>query len=53
MATAVACKLFQANFRQIFMLEVETPLAVRCRVSFCEAVYEGSVIVEGIQAKKT
>lgn len=52
MATAVACKLFQADFRKIFMLEVETPLAVRRRVSFCEAVYEGTIIVEGIQAKR-
>ncbi len=52
MATAVAWKLFQADFKQIFMLEIQTPLAVRRRVSFCEAVYEGTIMVGGVQAKK-
>lgn len=52
MATAVAWKLFQADFRKIFMLEIETPMAVRRRVSFCEAVYEGTIMVAGVQAKR-
>lgn len=52
MATAVAWKLFQADFRKIFMLEIQTPLAVRRRVSFCEAVYEETIMVAGVQAKR-
>jgi xanthine dehydrogenase accessory factor len=52
MATAVACTLVHAGLCHIFMLEVETPMAVRRRVSFCEAVYEKSITVEGVQAKK-
>jgi len=50
MATGVACRLFRANFRRILMLETPSPLAVRRRVSFCEAVHEQSVSVEGIEA---
>jgi xanthine dehydrogenase accessory factor len=50
MASAVAWRLFSANIRKIFMLEVENPLAVRCGVSFCEAVYEGSQKVEAVEA---
>lgn len=52
MATGVACKLFCANIRHIFMMEVETPLAVRRQVSFCEAVYDQSARVEGIEAQR-
>ncbi|MDP2170243.1 MAG: selenium-dependent molybdenum cofactor biosynthesis protein YqeB [Rhodocyclaceae bacterium] len=50
MATGVACRLFGANLRRILMLETDCPLAVRRRVSFCEAVHEGSAVVEGIAA---
>lgn len=50
MATGVACRLFGANLRRILMLETANPLAVRRRVSFCEAVHEGSALVEGIAA---
>ncbi len=52
MATGVACRLFSANFRRIFMMEIGTPLAVRRKVSFCEAIYDGSAQVEGITAVK-
>ncbi|WP_145025201.1 selenium-dependent molybdenum cofactor biosynthesis protein YqeB [Geobacter argillaceus] len=52
MATGVACRLFRANFRRILMLETPSPLAVRRRVSFCEAVHEQTVSVEGIEAVK-
>lgn len=52
MATGIACRLFQANFRHIFMMETEHPLAVRRLVSFCEAVHEQYISVEGIQAIK-
>lgn len=50
MATGVACRLFGANLRRILMLETASPLAVRRRVSFCEAVHESSAVVEGIAA---
>ncbi len=50
MASAVAWRLFMANFRNIIMLEAPRPLAVRRRVSFCEAVYDGSQTVEGVHA---
>ncbi len=50
MATGVACRLFGANLRRILMLETVSPLAVRRQVSFCEAVHEGMVTVEGIEA---
>ena len=50
MATGVACRLYRANFRRIVMLEIPSPLAVRRRVSFCEAVHELTKTVEGIEA---
>ncbi|MFU8769563.1 MAG: selenium-dependent molybdenum cofactor biosynthesis protein YqeB [Desulfotignum sp.] len=52
MATGVACRLFGANIRRLVMLETRTPLAVRRCVSFCEAVYDGTMTVEGITARK-
>lgn len=53
MASAVAWRLHQANFQRICMLEVPQPLAVRRRVSFCEAIYDGRQTIEGITAVKT
>lgn len=50
MATGVACILYRANFRRILMLEVPSPLAIRRRVSFCEAIHEKATFVEGIEA---
>lgn len=50
MATAVAWRLYKANIRNIFMMEVPSPLAVRRRVCFCEAVHDGSATVEGVRA---
>ncbi len=52
MATGVAWRLFQANFKHIFIMEIENPMAVRRQVSFCEAVHERTIMVEGVQAKK-
>ncbi|MDP2663370.1 MAG: selenium-dependent molybdenum cofactor biosynthesis protein YqeB [Dehalococcoidia bacterium] len=48
-----AWRLWQANIRRIFMLEVPQPLAVRRRVSFCEAVYEGESDVSGVTAVRS
>lgn len=50
MATGVAWRLFQSNIRHIFMMETPHPLAVRRRVSFCEAVHDGAITVEGVAA---
>ena len=52
MATGVAWRLFQSNFKNIFMMEIENPIAVRRRVSFCEAVHDEKIVVEGVKAKK-
>ena len=50
MASAVAWRLYMANLRRMFMLEIDNPLAVRREVSFCEAVYDGEKEVEGVKA---
>ncbi len=50
MASAVAWRLYMANIRKIFLLEMEFPLAVRRAVSFCEAVWEGVQTVEDVTA---
>lgn len=48
MASAVAWRLYQANLRRIFMMEVPLPLAVRRRVSFCEALHTDQQTIEGV-----
>ncbi len=50
MATGVACRLYGANFRNIYMMDIPHPVAVRRRVSFCEAILDGTAQVEGIRA---
>jgi len=50
MASGVAWRLWQANIRRIFMLEIPSPMAVRRHVSFCEAIYEERVSVDGVSA---
>jgi len=52
MATGTACRLFQSNFTHVFMMETRNPMAVRRQVSFCEAIHDDEMIVEGILAKK-
>ena len=53
MATGLAWRLYQSNIRKIFMMETETPLAVRREVCFCDAVYTLKKNVEGVDAVKT
>ena len=48
-ASGIACRLFESGF-QIIMTEIPEPTAIRRTVSFCEAVYEGSITLEGITA---
>jgi xanthine dehydrogenase accessory factor len=50
MASAIAWRLYQANIRKIFLIEIPRPIAVRRAVSFCEAVYEGNHVIEGVEA---
>jgi xanthine dehydrogenase accessory factor len=52
MASAVAWRLYMANFHKIFMLEVPNPLAVRREVSFCEAIHDETKTIEGVEAVK-
>ena len=52
MATGIACRLFNANIKHIFMLDIEAPMAVRRQVSFCEAIYDTHITVEGVTARK-
>jgi xanthine dehydrogenase accessory factor len=51
MATGVAHRLARSGFR-ICLTEIPEPLAVRRGVSFCEAVFEGSKVVEGVTARR-
>ncbi|MDP2645238.1 MAG: selenium-dependent molybdenum cofactor biosynthesis protein YqeB [Desulfobacterales bacterium] len=53
MASAVAWRLHQANIRQIFMMEIARPLAVRRKVSYCEAIFSHQMAIEGVPAVKT
>ena len=50
MASGVAHRLHQSHFK-VCMVEIVHPIAVRREVSFCEAVYEGTKEVEGVQSK--
>lgn len=49
MASGIAHRLFMANMTRICMLEIEHPLCVRRTVSFCEALFEKRVEVEGVE----
>jgi xanthine dehydrogenase accessory factor len=49
MASGVAWRLHQSHFK-VLMTEIPGPLAVRRGVAFCEAVFEGKKIVEGLEA---
>ena len=49
LASGVAWRLRQGGFR-VVITEIPEPLAVRRPVAFCEAVYEGQCVVEGVKA---
>ena len=51
MASAAARLLFLCGF-PVVILERETPLAVRRKVSFAEAVFGGEAIVEGVVGRR-
>ncbi len=48
MASGIAHRLHRAGIRRIVMLDIARPLCVRRFVSFCEAIHDGVVEVEGI-----
>jgi xanthine dehydrogenase accessory factor len=47
-ASGVAWRLHQCGLR-VFITEIPQPVAVRRKVSFCEAVYDGHALVEGVE----
>ncbi len=49
LASGVAWRLHQSGFK-VVITEISEPLAVRRKVSFCEAVYDGQSVVEGVKA---
>ncbi|KJS29581.1 MAG: hypothetical protein VR64_20465 [Desulfatitalea sp. BRH_c12] len=49
MASGVAHRLHRAGFKLV-LTDIKTPMAVRRRVSFCEAVHEGIQTIEGVTA---
>lgn len=48
-ATGIAHRLFNAGYK-VIILDIEKPLAIRRKVSFCEAIYSGEIVVEGVKA---
>ena len=51
MASGIAHCLFMAGMTRICMLEIENPLCVRRTVSFCEALFERQMAVEGVSRR--
>ncbi len=49
LASGVVWRLYQCGFR-VFMTEIDQPMAVRRKVAFCDAIYHGSTVVEGVEA---
>ncbi|BAF59715.1 hypothetical protein PTH_1534 [Pelotomaculum thermopropionicum SI] len=49
LATGVAYRLFKCGL-DVIMTEISRPLAVRRKVAFSEAVYDGEATVEGVKA---
>lgn len=50
-ASGIAHRLYKSHFR-VALTEVEAPLAVRRKVAFSEAVWDGAQEVEGITARR-
>lgn len=52
LATGTIYKLHQCGYA-VLVLETARPSAIRRRVSFCEAVYDGISTVEGTVCRRT
>ena len=50
-ATGIIYKLFQCGF-PLLVLETDNPSCIRRTISFCEAVFDDNVEVEGVRARK-
>jgi len=50
LASGIIHKLHNSGFK-VVALETKNPLAIRRKVSFSEAVYDSSVVVDGVSAK--
>ncbi|NMM63787.1 EF2563 family selenium-dependent molybdenum hydroxylase system protein [Clostridium sp. P21] len=48
-SSGIIQKLYRSGFK-VLVLEIEKPTAIRRKVSFCEAVFNGCAIVEDIKA---
>jgi xanthine dehydrogenase accessory factor len=48
MASGIAHRLFVSGLTRICMIDIENPLCVRRTVSFCEALFEQQVEIEGV-----
>ena len=46
-ATGTIHRLYKSGFK-VLVLETRHPTAVRRQVAFCEAIYEGSTVIEGV-----
>lgn len=51
LASGVIHRLYRCGYR-VLVLESERPSAIRRKVSFCEAVYEGESFVEGVLCRR-
>ena len=49
-ATGIIYKLFQCGF-PLLVLETDNPSCIRRTISFCEAVFDDNVEVEGVRAR--
>lgn len=47
-ATGIGHRLFKSGFK-VIILDIEKPLAIRRKVSFCQAMYSGEIVVEGVK----
>ena len=51
LASGVIHRLHRCGYR-VLILECEKPSAIRRKVAFCEAVYDGTAAVEGILCRR-
>ncbi|MBT3713026.1 MAG: molybdenum hydroxylase, partial [Anaerolineae bacterium] len=50
LATGIAYRLHKAGLK-VLITEMAQPLSVRRKVSFCEAVYDGEITIEGLTGR--
>lgn len=52
LGTGIIYRLYKAGYK-VMALDIEEPLCIRRKVSFSEAIYDGKIIVEGVQGVLT